>query len=69
MADKEKGSLCSDADPKDWEYDFGPPTFTGEIASPYINEVLDDIFDEAFPDGVEAFQKQRAAEDAKKATP
>jgi hypothetical protein len=48
-------------DPSKWEYDCGPENFTGEIASPYINMVADDLVKQAFPDGVEAYQKQRAA--------
>jgi hypothetical protein len=28
-------------DPDNWEYDGGPDNFKGEIASPYINMVLD----------------------------
>ena len=46
-------------DPSKWEYDGGPENFSGEIASPYINSVADDIMKNAFPEGVEAFQKER----------
>ena len=49
-------------DPSNWEYDFGPETFTGEIASPYINSVIEDLEKQAFPEGREACQKQQAAE-------
>lgn len=48
--------------PSSWEYDGGPENFSGEVASPYIKSVLDGISKEAFPDGVEAYQKQRAEE-------
>ena len=48
-------------DPSNWEYDCGPEKFTGEIASPYINEVMDEITRRAFPEGKEAYQKQQAA--------
>ena len=46
-------------DPSNWEYDCGPVEFKGEIASPYINSVVDDLVKKAFPNGREAFQKQR----------
>jgi hypothetical protein len=49
-------------DPSNWEYDGGPENFTGEIASPYINSVADDLMKRAFPEGKEAYQKQRGAE-------
>jgi hypothetical protein len=32
---------------EDFEYDFGPSTFTGEIADKEMDAVLDAIFDEA----------------------
>jgi hypothetical protein len=55
----EKAGLCMDADPKNYEYDCGPSTFTGKVASPYIQGVLDEISKKAFPDGKEAFLKER----------
>ena len=48
-------------DPEGWEYDCGPTEFTGEIASPHINTVLDGLMNEAFPEGREAYQKQQQA--------
>jgi len=41
----ENGYVAHDS--KDWEYDFGPSNFTGEIADKEIEAVLDDIFKEA----------------------
>ncbi|MDR0320996.1 MAG: hypothetical protein LBI28_05790 [Treponema sp.] len=55
-------------DPSNWEYDGGSENFTGEIASPYINSVLDDLTKQAFPDGVEAYQKQQATKNGKNNT-
>jgi hypothetical protein len=46
-------------DPSNWEYDGGPANFTGEIESPHINSVADDLIKQAFPKGKEAFQKQQ----------
>ena len=48
-------------DPSKWEYDGGAENFTGEIASPYINSVADELVRQAFPEGKEAYQKQRQA--------
>jgi hypothetical protein len=56
----------ADHDPKDWEYDFGPVEYTGEVASPYINKVMDDIEKKAFPNGKEAFQKENRSAKARK---
>jgi hypothetical protein len=53
-----------DHDSKDWEYDFGPAESTGEIASPYINSVLDGITKEAFPEGRTAAQEQKQPSEA-----
>jgi hypothetical protein len=47
-------------DPSNWEYDGGTENFTGEIASPYINSVADDLMKKAFPNGREAYQKEQA---------
>jgi len=47
-------------DPSNWEYDCGPVEFHGEVASPYINEIFDEITKKAFPEGKNAYQKQRA---------
>ena len=46
-------------DPKNWEYDFSDASFTGEIASPHINSLSDDLIKQAFPNGKEAYQKER----------
>jgi hypothetical protein len=46
-------------DPSNWEYDGGPEKFNGEIASPYINSVADDLMKRAFPEGKEKYQKER----------
>jgi len=50
-------------DPENWEYDFGSANWTGDTNNLplYIKELSDRLTKEAFPDGVEAFQKQRAA--------
>ena len=56
MSDKKKPY----DDPSNWEYDGGSGDFKGEIASPYINTVADDLMKQAFPEGREAFQKQQA---------
>ena len=55
MAEKEK--LYDD--PSNWEYDGGPSNFKGEIASPHINSIADDLMKQAFPEGKEVFQEQR----------
>lgn len=49
-------------DPSNWEYDGGSPNWTGdpENLSPYMKELSDKLTREAFPDGKEAFQKERA---------
>jgi hypothetical protein len=48
MADTERrGGLMAPGKPEQWEYDFGPPVFTGEIADEEIDKELDKIFDEA----------------------
>jgi hypothetical protein len=48
MADIErKSGLMAPGKPEQWEYDFGPSTFTGEIADEEIDKELDKIFDEA----------------------
>ena len=49
-------------DPENWEDDCGHENFTGEIASPHINSVADGLMKQAFPEGKEAYQKQRADE-------
>jgi hypothetical protein len=48
-------------DPSSWEYDGGSPNWTGDIVkqSPYMRETFEKISKEAFPEGIEAFQKQR----------
>ena len=56
--EKYQGAFVDHGD-TEYEYDGGPANFTGEIASPHINSVADGIMKAAFPDGVEAFQKQR----------
>ena len=47
----------------EYEYDCGPENFTGDFSklSPHIQEVADDLTKQAFPEGKEAFQKERAA--------
>jgi hypothetical protein len=49
-------------DPSNWEYDCGPANFTGDFDKlpPYIQQVANDLTKQAFPDGVEAYQKQQA---------
>jgi len=48
-------------DPSNWEYDGGSSNWTGnsDNLSPYMKQVSDEITKKAFPDGIEAFQKQR----------
>ena len=49
-------------DPSKWECDGGSSNWTGnpDNLSPYMKQVSDEITKRAFPDGIEAFQKQRA---------
>jgi hypothetical protein len=64
MAEEKKGSLCPDWIEDDkWEYDFGPAEYTGEIASPHINSILDGIMKEAFPQGRTAAQEKQQKTD------
>jgi len=62
---KDKGVNMPDKkrydDPENWEYDGGSPNWTGdtEKLSPYIKEVMENIEKQAFPEGKEAYQKQR----------
>jgi hypothetical protein len=51
-------------DPSNWEYDGGSPNWTGDIKKlpPHIREVQEKLVKEAFPEGIEAFQKKRKAE-------
>ena len=47
-------------DPSNWEYDGGPKEYTGEIASPYIRKITEDLIKQAFPEGREAYQREQA---------
>jgi hypothetical protein len=57
-------------DPSNWEYDCGSENWTGEFDKlpPYIQEVANNLTKQAFPDGVEAYQKQQAAKNGKNNT-
>lgn len=48
-------------DPSDWEYDGGSQNWTGDFdrLPPHIRDVFGGLEKQAFPDGKEAFQKQR----------
>jgi hypothetical protein len=60
MAEQKSESGFVEHDTKNWEYDCGPTEFKGEIASPYINSVFDNIAKQAFPEGRTAYQEERA---------
>ena len=51
-------------DPENWEYDGGASNWTGDPnnLSPYMKEISDRLTKAAFPEGKEAFQKQREKE-------
>ena len=48
-------------DPSNWEYDGGASNWTGnpDNLSPAMKELSDKLTKEAFPEGREAFQKER----------
>jgi len=48
-------------DPSNWEYDSGSTNWTGDTdnLSPHMKEISDEITKKAFPNGIEAFQKER----------
>ena len=39
------------------EYDFGPANCTGDFTCPDTRKIFDELIKEAFPEGIEAFQK------------
>jgi len=49
-------------DPDNWEYDGGSDNWTGDPnnLSPAMKELSDKLTKEAFPNGIEAYQKQQA---------
>ena len=50
-------------DPSNWEYDGGSSNWTGDPnnLSPAMREISDSLTKQAFPEGIEAYQKQRQA--------